>query len=564
VLSLLDILGIILIGLLLSKSAEQISGSTASSNSINFTHFFSDLSLPVITITALVAFLGKSFLAVIFMKLMSNTLAKAESEIVKNTFNKILQNQHDQLLNFSKSELSFALTYSSSYAVTNLLAMWIIVISESALLLSIAVLFALVDIKISIGIFIYFAIIGYGIYRVLGTRMQAAGKLFRNSATTSSEIADDAIGAIRDIITLGKAQEFTKKFSKNRQGLSIASANVTFYSSLPRYIVESALIIGAVILASYVFLFSDAAAAAGILGVFLTGGLRVTASIIPLQSALATINQLIAQSEPFFKLATNSNAIELENLEIKHLNNADLPASFKFENVFYKYTDSEFYAVKDISFEVESGEYVAVIGPSGSGKSTIADLLIGLIKPVSGEISVNNPCNTNSQIGYVPQVPGIIHGTILENITLNINSEEFNAEKLENALTLSHLSELVASLRNGVNTNLGVQADSLSGGQLQRIGLARALYSNPGLLVLDEATSALDAETESAIADTLESLRGKCTMLVIAHRLTTVQKADKVYVIENGNIVAAGTFAELAKSNELVSRYIELSEFKID
>jgi ATP-binding cassette subfamily C protein len=231
------------------------------------------------------------------------------------------------------------------------------------------------------------------------------------------------------------------------------------------------------------------------------------------------------------------------------------------KQVSYTYENSEFPAVKNVSLNVPKGNTVAFIGASGSGKSTLADLIVGLLMPTTGTVVVANPDLRN--IGYVPQSPGIISGTISQNITLDINKEPFDQDRLDNALKLSHLSELVSTLENGVDTELGAQSDGLSGGQLQRIGLARALYANPGLLVLDEATSALDAETEAAVSDSLRTLHGKCTTIVIAHRLSTIQNADTVFVFDKGEIVASGKFAELVETNDIVARFVELSTLDI-
>jgi ABC-type multidrug transport system fused ATPase/permease subunit len=187
-------------------------------------------------------------------------------------------------------------------------------------------------------------------------------------------------------------------------------------------------------------------------------------------------------------------------------------------------------------------------------------LKVGLTQPTTGLIERDEYSLSQARYSYVPQSPGIISGTIRENITLNFDQKEVDVQLLEKSIKLAHLSELIESLPDGVESSLGAQSNALSGGQMQRIGLARAIYGQPRLLVLDEATSALDAETESVISENLDELRNKCTTVVIAHRLTTVQNADRVLVLDAGKIVAMGKFSDLAKSNSIVARYIELSE----
>jgi len=269
----------------------------------------------------------------------------------------------------------------------------------------------------------------------------------------------------------------------------------------------------------------------------------------------------MAQANPFFDLNREfTKEKSNQNTNGGVVNSRQFPVAIKFSNVSYLYPNAELNALNNISFEILAGEIVAFIGPSGSGKSTLADLIIGSVQPSSGSIARPSALGSSPQFGYVPQSPGLISGTILENITLEPKNLNFDKSRLEKAISLAHLNQFIDLLPEGIFTNLGAQSNALSGGQLQRIGLARALYAEPGLLVLDEATSALDVETESTISETLIDLKGICTTIVIAHRLATVQNADRVYVVENGRIIGEGKFADLAKSNPLVSKFVELSE----
>ena len=346
--------------------------------------------------------------------------------------------------------------------------------------------------------------------------------------------------------------------------LAKSSASISYLSGLPRYIVESALMVGAIGLAAFTLRTGDPAAAAGTLGIFLTGGLRIMASMLPLQNSLGTLKQLTAQADSFLRLAQAfPNALDSSQSRIdKKSVNMDLePIAVELNGVSFAYEDVDLAAVNNVSISISKGSTVAFIGQSGSGKSTLADLIAGLLVPSSGTIVLTN--NDSRNIGYVPQTPGIVSGTISQNITLDINGKTCDKERLKNALALSHLQELIDTLENGVDTELGAQSDGLSGGQLQRIGLARAIYANPGLLVLDEATSALDAETEAAVSDSLQTVHGKCTTIVIAHRLTTVQNVDTIFVFDKGEVVASGKFSELVTTNEIVARFVELSGLDI-
>jgi ATP-binding cassette subfamily C protein len=246
------------------------------------------------------------------------------------------------------------------------------------------------------------------------------------------------------------------------------------------------------------------------------------------------------------------------------------PASVVLLDVGFSYPDSSERAVSDITLEVRPGQQVALIGPSGAGKSTIADLILGLLSPTEGKILVAGmrPRDvvqlTPGRLAYVPQSPGMISGTVAENIAFGVEARDVDRQSLESALIASHLKPVLANLTDGVQTDLGKRKDELSGGQIQRIGLARALYPRPGLIVMDEATSSLDAESEAEIAKALDELRGSVTVIVIAHRLNTIQHADQVFLIEDGRVSDSGTFRELVNSNKNVERLVQLMEIKKD
>jgi ATP-binding cassette subfamily C protein len=240
------------------------------------------------------------------------------------------------------------------------------------------------------------------------------------------------------------------------------------------------------------------------------------------------------------------------------------PLGISFESVSFTYGDSAHAAVKEVTFRVEPGTQVALMGPSGAGKSTIADLLCGVLTPLRGSITAfgstlnGDGDRFSGRASYVPQRPGLVSGTILDNVALAEDSDQIDRKRALEALELAHLGDLVSQLPEGLDTPLGKLQDGLSGGQMQRLGLARALYTKPGLLVMDEATSALDAESEAEIQKALDGMRGKVTVVLIAHRLNTIQHADKVILIEEGKVKDSGTFKELIRRNPSVERVVDL------
>lgn len=243
------------------------------------------------------------------------------------------------------------------------------------------------------------------------------------------------------------------------------------------------------------------------------------------------------------------------------------PLGIDVSSVAYSYPDSTGADVlSGIEIHVMPGEMIALIGPSGAGKSTLVSLILGLLQPSEGEVLINGESprkfieHNPGKVSLVPQETSLIVGTVAENIALGYQPHEIDYEQVRKSLEVAELSEWVSNLVHGVQTTL--ELGSVSGGQLQRLGIARALYSNPSLIVLDEPTSALDADTENRVATSLQKLRGAVTQVVVAHRLTTIQSSDKVYLLENGTISASGTFLELCSKSETVARQVEHLTFK--
>jgi len=225
--------------------------------------------------------------------------------------------------------------------------------------------------------------------------------------------------------------------------------------------------------------------------------------------------------------------------------------SIRVESISLTYPGNSRPSVNEVSFEIKPGTTVAFVGPSGAGKTTIIDILLGVLDPQFGTalISGLTPQDASKTwpgaIAYVPQDIAIASGTVRENVALGYPRDVATDELVLNALSVAGLNEFVGSLKDGVDTVVGERGTKISGGQRQRLGIARAMFTKPALLVLDEATSALDGETELQVSDAIHNLRGSTTVILIAHRLSTVRDADKVIYMAEGRIVASGTFEEV-------------------
>jgi ATP-binding cassette subfamily C protein len=427
---------------------------------------------------------------------------------------------------------------------------------------------------------LYFGLIAFVMQYFVGSLMTKAGQIAAHGTVVANTAISDLLSVFRELLVLGKRGSYIDGIYKARADAATSAANQHYLSGMPRYIIEAALLVGVALFVLAQALAGDIVRSAAAIGVFLSGGFRLTAALLPLQNALLTINSVLPSARTahaILALAPGHEApvrpkrtSKSEASESHELFNLNSPIGIKLHDVSFSYPDADHPALKNASFEVEPGAQVALMGPSGAGKSTIADLLCAVLTPTSGIIVRSDSANGEDgfealgRVSYVPQRPGLVSGTILDNVALAESKDEVNREQALEALQLANLAGLISELPDGLDTPLGKLQDGLSGGQMQRLGLARALYTKPGLLIMDEATSALDAESEAEIQKALDSMRGKVTVVLIAHRLNTIQHADKVILVEDGLVKDSGTFKELISRNPSVERVVDLMRVEKD
>lgn len=567
--NLLDLVALSMVGL--------VGGIIIGANPPEFLDFLelSILSLTtVLLVTAGFLFSLKTVFGIILARRRERFLAGLEVYYSGKIADYIFKSDLDSIKKFSHSRLQWLLLRSTQTAFAEVLGKSLAVFAEITLAISIIVIFVILDWVAAALVVTYFSLILLFFQRAVRSTNARSGSEFLQGSVSVATQVEDLVSAFKEISVSFRTDFFIKKFIQARQEVASSAASQKFLQSLPRLILELGLIVGAIAFLAFEFVRTSGNPDLTLLSIFIVGSLKIMSALLPIQASILTLRYSSAS-------ARDAQAIILETKErIADVDRVPLlePSSFSQSgfpdggltvdvvDISFSYSDREEndVALDSISMSVDAGRMVALIGASGAGKSTLVDVILGLHVPSSGHVlcSGQSPKGLRSSfpglISYVPQRPGLITGSVLQNIALGINPEDVNEADVWEAIARAEIEDYVRSLPGGVHSSLGENSDSLSGGQMQRIGLARALYTKPRLLILDEATSALDAETEAAISNTLEKLKKTTTIIVVAHRLSTVKMADVVHVLENGQIIAEGTLSHLMENVPLVKRFSDL------
>jgi len=495
-------------------------------------------------------FLLKSAFSILLNLRTALYMASLESDFSKTLALDYFSGGSEGEKGFSDSLSEFQnISMMSTQALSTFVNARISAMSEVALLVSMALIFLLINPIAASAMFLYLGAVLWALSGVVTSKIRSNG----NNALVGSETAltssRDLFGIRREVRASGVLDSWIAKFAEGRARSASSTGVINTLNALPRYVIETSLILGIFAFLAAIVVFSDLTSQAVTIGVFLAGGLRLVASILPLQAA---INSMID--------GENRGQLALKRLKMiaNRKNVRENPAQYlrdgkalglELRRVSFGF-DQDKPVVQDVSFSVAPGQKVALVGPSGAGKTTSFELATGFRFPQSGEISVGGISprelleHGNGVIGIVPQRPHLVSGTLAENVSL-APIEETDLLQASSCLEMAGLKSF--SSPQALEMEVYPDSGQLSGGEIQRLGLARALYRNPGILFLDEATSALDAETESEVNKVLDDLRGRMTIVLIAHRLSTVKNADKIIYLDRGRVVAEGTFSELQK-----------------
>lgn len=577
-LSLFDLLGILAIGFVVTSTAIFLTSGSDPNRVVEFAGLqipaVNAQTLPWVAAAVLVLFLAKALFSVILTKKAAFFVATVEARSARTIAEIAFGGDLGDVRKRSREEMMYAIQGGSPSAFNVLLNAVNSFATEAMLFVLICIGFLFVDPWATLAAVLYFGLIAFVMQYFVGSLMTRAGQIAAEGAVAANTAISDLLSVFRELLVLGKREKYIDGIYRARAAAADSAANQYYLSGMPRYIIEAALLVGVALFVLAQALAGDIVKSAATIGVFLSGGFRLIAALLPLQNALLTINGVLPSARTAHEILELARAQTVTKARHSSLASASsvspessslgFPIGIELRDVSFSYPDVDQPALRNVSFVVEPGAQVALMGPSGAGKSTIADLLCAVLTSTSGEIIRTDSASRSEssfghgRVSYVPQRPGLVSGTILDNVALAEDESNVDRNRAKEALRLANLDDLIAGLPEGLDTPLGKLQDGLSGGQMQRLGLARALYTKPGLLVMDEATSALDAESEAEIQKALNSMRGKVTVVLIAHRLNTIQHADKVILVEDGQVRDSGSFKELVARNPSVERVVDL------
>jgi ATP-binding cassette subfamily C protein len=557
-LSILDLLGVALIGVIGALSINGIQSKKAGDrveqllSILNLQNFTFQTQVAILGLLATGVLISKTILSILISRKILNFLSSRSAQISRKILKKFLHQDLTNVNKYSQQEIIYASTYGVQNLTTGVIAATTNLIVDASLLAILFTGLAVVSPSLAISTLLTFLVIAIVLNYLMRNKAFSLGSEEMKFSVESNEKIWEILNTYREATVRNTRNYYADEIGKIRLKVSSAIAQKIFMPYIGKYVMEISTIVGALAITGTQFYFYDATTAITGLTLFIAATTRIAPAILRIQQGLVQIKNYLGNSAVTIELLSlRENPNNVFQIFDGMREGGEFEATVSLDRVCYKYESDSKFEIKDLSLEISHGEHIALVGPSGSGKTTVVDIVLGVVSPSSGSVRISghNPIIAFSKwpqnVSYVPQLTIISNRSLRENILLGLPIEPESDAKILRALEKSGLENLVDSFPEGLDTILGDNGFRLSGGQRQRIGIARALYTSPTLLVMDEATSALDATTEDGITKTLLELKTEITMITIAHRLSTVRNADRVYYLNNGAIEAQGTFEEV-------------------
>lgn len=437
-------------------------------------------------------------------------------------------------------------------------------LADALTLIAILIVLLVVSPLVTVFAIVIFGLLGWAIQRTLKRHYLQIGLAMAKSDLDAWMALMPGLNGFREARLSSNAQVFVDKFSRAKTDRANASRVASLISEIPKYILEMGFVLGIAAIALVLFTTGTREFALAVLGVFAAAAVRLLPTM---NRVVATIGGIRAGQVGMRILADEVTRLDADGYHSEsRLSSKQFSGDIVLDQVTYRYRDADENVLRGVSTTIVEGQTTAFVGSSGAGKSTLLDIVLGLLEPTvgtvrsGGENIFEDLPGWYSRLGVVPQDVFLLDDTLEGNIAFGEEPEAIDRDRLLRAVKLAQLSSLVEEMPGGLSTRLGERGVRLSGGQRQRVGIARALYRQPSILVLDEATAALDNATERKISQTIDSLSGAMTIILVAHRLSTVKNADKVVFMSDGRIEAEGSFAEVEQQNAEFANLVALGK----
>lgn len=498
----------------------------------------------------------RTILSIVTTRKILSFLSFRGAQISVTLLRKFLGQELSAFSKKSSQETLFAMTNGVTNLTLGVIGNSVTLIADLSLLLVLFIGIFVVNPVLAISTVLIFSSIALLLFKLLHKKAKSLGESQSEVTVESNERIIEILQGFREIYVRNRRSFYIESISSLRFRLSKDLAESAFLPYIGKYVLETSIILAALLISAVQFVVSDATNSIATMSLFLASATRIAPAVLRMQQSGLQIQSAIGAALPTLRLIDEMNSLKTLNTSYKEnpglFKYPDFVPTVEIVNASYCYPNSNKSALEDVNFSVFENEFVGIVGLSGAGKSTLADLMLGLISPTSGEVTISKvrPEDAISRwagaVAYVPQEPLVINSSIRENVALGFMKDKIDDQQVLRVLGLAQLMDFVVGLPDGINTFVGENGARLSGGQKQRLSIARALYTNPRLIIFDEATSSLDVTTEANLSKAMANLQTGSTIIAIAHRLSTIQKADRIIYLESGKIRGIGTFSELS------------------